>query len=263
MSWLSIENAIQAWVVAASGLADDHVIWAEQSQARPTTPYIALNIIGIHKEGRDWVDKENISLSVSDVVETVDFANNELDLTAHGLNDGDGPLQLTTTGTLPTGLSLLTDYYIIKAGDDAIQLATSLVNAMAPTPVTFSDVGAGTHTLTSTSDSETAGAEINHTVRGPRILQLSIQCFGADAIGAASPIAILDNVLAGHSLPDIHNDLVTAGVGVGTFQDIQSIGGVLGSEFESRAATTGVIFIAHETTQTGTYIETVEDPERI
>jgi len=262
MSWLSIENAIHAWVVAASGLSADSVIWSRQGGARPDTPFIEMSY-GIKREGIDWVDKVNVPLVVSDAVENVDFANNELDLTGHGLEDGDGPLQLTTTGTLPTGLSTLTDYYVIKAGDDAIQLATSLVNAMAGTAVTFSDIGAGTHTLTSTSDSETAGAEIAHTVRGPRILLFEMQCFAADAIGASSAAAILNDVIANASLPDVHFNLIEAGVGVGTFQDVQSIGSVVGADFEPRAVTSGRLFIAYESTQTGTYIETVEDPERI
>jgi len=87
-----------------------------------------------------------------DNVDTVDFANNELDLAGHLYQTGDGPLRLTTTDTLPTGLALATDYYAIKKDAGTIQLATSRANALAGTAVTFSDVGVGTHTIADTAD---------------------------------------------------------------------------------------------------------------
>lgn len=83
----------------------------------------------------------------SDDVDTVDFTNNELDVTTHGLETGDGPIQFTTTDTLPTGLALLTDYWVIKVNAGTIKVAASLADAAAGTAVPFSDVGAGTHTF--------------------------------------------------------------------------------------------------------------------
>ncbi len=86
-----------------------------------------------------------------DDVDTVDFANNELDITTHGLQTGDGPIQLTTSDTLPTGLALLTDYYVIKKDAGTIQLALTRAGALAGTAVAFSDVGVGTHTIEDTA----------------------------------------------------------------------------------------------------------------
>jgi len=86
-------------------------------------------------------------LLADDDVDTVDFANNELDLAAHIYETGDGPVRLTTTGTLPTGLALLTDYFVIKTNSGTIQLAATLAQAYAADPVTFSDDPAGTHTI--------------------------------------------------------------------------------------------------------------------
>lgn len=61
---------------------------------------------------------------------------------------GDG-VRLTTTGTLPAGLSLATTYYVIRQSAGLIQLATSFANAMArAAAVTITDAGSGTHTLT-------------------------------------------------------------------------------------------------------------------
>ena len=90
---------------------------------------------------------------VADAVDTTDFANDELDVTAHALNTGDGPVQLTTSNTLPTGLALATDYWIIEKTTGTVKLALSLADALAGTAVAFSDVGVGTHTLTGASAS--------------------------------------------------------------------------------------------------------------
>lgn len=40
-------------------------------------------------------------------------------------------VQLTTTTTLPAGLSLATNYYVIKVTDSTFKLATSYANAIA------------------------------------------------------------------------------------------------------------------------------------
>ncbi len=90
----------------------------------------------------------------NDDVDTVDFANDELDLTAHSYEEGDGPVQLTTTDTLPTGLALATDYWIHVVGVNTIQLAISRDNALNGVFVSFSDVGVGTHTIVDTADTK-------------------------------------------------------------------------------------------------------------
>ena len=70
-------------------------------------------------------------------IDTVDFANNELDIAAHGLESGQGPLQLTTSDTLPAGLLLLTDYWVIKTDAGTIQLALSLEDASSMSNMSF------------------------------------------------------------------------------------------------------------------------------
>ena len=72
-------------------------------------------------------------------------------------------VQGTTTGTLPAGLSLATNYYVIavqevqsvdSTDDDAVtqnvtyQLATTYDNALTGTQIDITDAGTGTHTLT-------------------------------------------------------------------------------------------------------------------
>lgn len=89
-----------------------------------------------------------------DTVESVDLTDNELDLTAHGLETGDGPIRFTTSGTLPTGLATGTDYYVIAVNANSISLATSAANAYAGTEIDLTGAGSGTHTLVDTADTQ-------------------------------------------------------------------------------------------------------------
>lgn len=56
-------------------------------------------------------------------------------------------VRFTTTGTLPTGLSLNTDYWIVRVSATTARVATSLANAVAGTVVAYTDGGSGTHTM--------------------------------------------------------------------------------------------------------------------
>lgn len=69
---------------------------------------------------------------------------------------------LTTTGTLPAGLSLATTYFIIKLSSTTFKLATTIANANASTAINITDAGSGTHTM-ATRDPGT----IRHYVRDP------------------------------------------------------------------------------------------------
>lgn len=56
-------------------------------------------------------------------------------------------VRFTTTTTLPTGLSLATDYWLVRVSSTTARVATSLANAIAGTVIAFTDAGTGTHTL--------------------------------------------------------------------------------------------------------------------
>lgn len=60
--------------------------------------------------------------------------------------------QFTTTGTLPAGLSLATDYWIVRQSATTAKVATSWANAVAGTYVDITGAGTGTHTLTIAAD---------------------------------------------------------------------------------------------------------------
>lgn len=90
-------------------------------------------------------------------IDSVTFAADTLTKVAHGLQTGHGPIQLSTTGVLPVGLSLDTDYLVIRVDDNTLQLANSLEDAVEGVPVPFADAGTGTHSLEGSEDGDPDG----------------------------------------------------------------------------------------------------------
>jgi hypothetical protein len=86
------------------------------------------------------------------VASEVDVTDNEITIPSHDLTEGLKG-QLTTTGTLPAGLSLATDYFVIVVDANTIQLATSLALAQAGTAVDITNQGssAAVNTFTATA----------------------------------------------------------------------------------------------------------------
>jgi hypothetical protein len=87
-------------------------------------------------------------------VDTVDFANDELEIAAHSFRTGDGPARLTTTGTIPSGLATGTDYWIAYVDDGAVQLAASRADAFEGIVVAIADAGTGVLSIESQASSE-------------------------------------------------------------------------------------------------------------
>ena len=92
-------------------------------------------------------------------------------------------VQLTTTTTLPAGLSLATDYYVIKVTDTTCKFATSYANAVAGTAIDITDAGTGTHTINTLLPRYTNGDGV----------QAVIWNTNSTALGAATPTLQLDN----------------------------------------------------------------------
>lgn len=86
-------------------------------------------------------------------------------------------VQVSSSGTLPTGLSASTNYYVITLSDTTIELASSYANAQSATPITLSSNGSGTLTLNTIYPRYTDGAG----------LQAFIYVNTATAMGAATP----------------------------------------------------------------------------
>lgn len=75
------------------------------------------------------------------------ISGNHVTITAHGLKTGDGKVRLTTTGALPTGLAVSTNYWIIVIDVNTIAFATSLANAYAGTEITLGGSPSGTNQI--------------------------------------------------------------------------------------------------------------------
>lgn len=77
----------------------------------------------------------------------VNVGNDTIAETSHGLFTGD-KVQLTSSGTLPAGLALLTDYYVIRVDANTIKLAASAYDAEWGNAVDITAAaGGGTHNV--------------------------------------------------------------------------------------------------------------------
>jgi microcystin-dependent protein len=81
---------------------------------------------------------------------------------------------LSTTGTLPTGLSPGTPYFVWRLSDTRILLCSTAANAQAHANITFSGTGTGVHTLTGgfTSARATIGDKVGAESSGISIDQI-------------------------------------------------------------------------------------------
>jgi hypothetical protein len=69
-------------------------------------------------------------------------------------------IQVSSTTTLPAGLSASTNYFVIKVSDTTCKLATSYANAVAGTNINITDAGTGTHTINTLLPRYTDGAGV-------------------------------------------------------------------------------------------------------
>lgn len=86
-------------------------------------------------------------------------------------------VQVSTTTTLPAGLSAATNYYVIKVSDLTCKLATSYANAVAGTAIDITSAGTGTHTINTLLPRYTNGAGLKQIMWNTN----------ATALGAATP----------------------------------------------------------------------------
>ncbi|MEE8534769.1 MAG: hypothetical protein V3S45_01915 [Kiloniellales bacterium] len=127
-----------------------------------------------------WVAAANVcDEQVTLIAQAEDFtavaSTDEITL-ANDRNWGLGDVvRLTTTGTLPAGLALATDYFVIPSSKTVYLLAASLANALSRTQIDITDAGTGTHTVT-------------------RNAQTRYDCNGAAQLDA-KPLAVLEDIL--------------------------------------------------------------------
>jgi hypothetical protein len=77
-TWETVQAAIQAWIVAGSGIPADRVRWADQGGTIPTDVlWISLSVIAEQTLGRPWADVTNnpTPAPLADVIHTVRSSN--------------------------------------------------------------------------------------------------------------------------------------------------------------------------------------------
>lgn len=101
-------------------------------------------------------------------------------------------VQLTTTGGLPAPLALVTNYWIIRAGQTTIKFATSFANAQNGSAINITTQGTGIHTVTQIILGRAVGergGEETHAMSSTELLTHS-HAFSVGGVQAASSAAI-------------------------------------------------------------------------
>jgi hypothetical protein len=270
LDFTTVSGAIYRWVIDGSGLANDHVFWAFEGKPRPTAPYIEMSIQSIRPIGHDWTTSEGNPLVLpTQTIQSIDPVGNAITIPGHPYLNGDGPVQLVSTGTLPTPILAATNYWIIVVDVNTIQLAATYVNTGGAQPagstnpktsIVLSDAGSGTITVNVTANTVRAGQEIIRRAQGFREMILHFECIARDG-GGYDAMRIMSNVMA--SLQLHLYDLDQSGVGVSDMGQgfsqggVQSLEGRRGGILEPRSMVDVTIYLASDLTGLETIIESV------
>jgi len=120
----------KSWAAGAVEEIDIHV-YADGSNA-----VTAARLVGGRLEYQVLAD---------DNIESI--GSNELTLTSHVFETGDGPVRVSNSGgALPTGISASVDYWVVKTGANTLKLSDSLYNALNSKTIVVSG-GSGTNTI--------------------------------------------------------------------------------------------------------------------
>lgn len=148
--------------------------------------------------------------------DSFNFANADVNLTAntiteavHGLVTGDAVV-LSTTGTLPTGLSAATAYYVIRVTTDTFKLATTRANAFAGTAID----------ITAITAPEEGGDEPVHTLKKNVFGQINLLEQGQKLPDNAVITRAFYNVLT--TFADGASDTATIALQVNAANDIKT-----------------------------------------
>ena len=163
---------------------------------------ILVDMLGFYRvTSVTTITAQNLTNSISSVtnaITSVDAGADTVTHTFYALLTGTR-VQLTTTTTLPAGLSLATDYYVIKVTDTTCKFATSYANATAGTAINITDAGTGTHTINTVLPRYTNGDGVdaimwntNSTAMGAATPTLALPSYtnSAQATGRATPTVL-------------------------------------------------------------------------
>lgn len=126
-------------------------------------------------------------------------ASDVVTINAHGLQTGDGPFRVSSTTTLPAGLTAGTDYWVVRLSANTFNLAASYANAVADTPVVvdITDAGTGTHTMARPAVADAANDDF--TINNPANVVVGSLVIGRKFTNAANNgVHLVNGVTGGH-----------------------------------------------------------------
>lgn len=156
--FLSMGGSFQAWLFRDKD--DFHVVGGPIATGDGVTvQWPFFRDFGTFLEPVGQIDFSTLATFASTDVNTTTDA---IHVVSHGLATGQGPVWVSSAGTLPTGLVAATAYWVIAVDADHFQLATSLANALAATQINITAAGSG-------ADALTKGVAVydNGTLQGP------------------------------------------------------------------------------------------------
>lgn len=140
-----VQFAPQGAGVLPGGLSAATNYWLLASTANAVQVLTDAGVpVDLTSVGSGTIDVDGAAVNEAFVDTDVDTTDNEITLTGHGAITGYGPVQFALTGdasALPAGLTVLTDYWLIRVDDDTVKVATTFANALAGTAIDITDVG--------------------------------------------------------------------------------------------------------------------------
>jgi hypothetical protein len=177
--------------------------------------------IEVHAVGSNAVTAAKLVGAVPEVLaalsdDNIDSVSGaDITMTGHAYYHGDGPVRLTTSGTLPTGLALATNYWLYVKDANTVQFCDSLERALKGQGISVSG-GSGTHTAARVA--VPTAVDTNPDAPTKRLKWLSIGLLGEAADGSMTlTISMGWQGLARHNMNVVAYSLVgTFGSAVAT-----------------------------------------------
>lgn len=276
VDWTTRQNAMRAWVAGGCQLPLSSVYWGGQDSERPPEPAVELRVYSSHPMGMAWLDHEVQYASFSPIaVSAVNVGQSRLTAPAHGLANGDGPVRVASTGTVPGGLATDTDNWVIFVDANTVQLAKSFadtggawINGVPTgnpaTAITLTDLGAGAITIQSTGKTQRAGHEIRYVSRSLERVGLMVACYTSEVVGLSAAMALLDRIKARQKLPSQQAILRSARLGLTLVERSRAIHGVRNAvQFEPRALLEVMFAMTTSDSEDGTIIGAVQGTNAI
>lgn len=149
-AFFSDSEITQACLEADSNIAGQgYANSVNDSLANPfqvtTAPFSDRDNLPFHKGDLSKVELSTnvITLTTTDINTT----SNVITSVAHGLVTGNIVSWVIISGGLPSPFAVLTNYYVIRLTADTFQLATSMNNALTPSPIDILTTGSGSWLL--------------------------------------------------------------------------------------------------------------------